>query len=238
MAGSAELIKLVKQFRLLYDPSDENFTDEAKRDEAWTNIAMLINSTREEVERQWKILEGTFKQCKNREVTMSWMWYNEMVFLDNYLPKSPKTEPESDLVVTNPTGSTGAASVCKASQSKPFIARTTSVPGMGPSVQSRSVPGAKLNSFNQTENHSLEPSYEPEDVSSGFCDQNAAVEEIGNRSVMQMQDPVRSPSLSLQQPECAIKQEGPEELPTTVTNGNTLQRVLERNKIPSRLSQR
>lgn len=45
MAGSAELIKLVKQFRLLYDPSDENFTDEAKRDEAWTNIAMLINST-------------------------------------------------------------------------------------------------------------------------------------------------------------------------------------------------
>ncbi|XP_050100317.1 uncharacterized protein LOC126580982 [Anopheles aquasalis] len=218
MAGLAELIKLVKQFPLLYDPADDNYTDEAKRDEAWTKIAMLKNSTSTEVKRQWKIMEDSFRQCKTMDATKSWMCYDEMVFLDDYLPKAPKIEPNSDLVETN--------------QDQPLIVRTSIVPGMGPSVQSRSVPNANLN---HTENHSPEPAYQPADNGSNHCDQDAITEEVGNRSMIQ--DKVQSPSFSQKLPrECAVKQQAPEQLPT-VTDGTASQNLRARNKTPSRLSQ-
>ncbi|XP_049537919.1 E3 ubiquitin-protein ligase RNF12-B-like [Anopheles darlingi] len=269
MSGTAELIKHVKQLRLLYDPSDENYTDQAKRDEAWAEIAHHMNSTISELEQYWKVLVANYLQCKNPNATKNWAWYDEMVFLDDYLPKTPKIEPEQEPepepepepelehepepepeperepepepqpesdVVEKETGSINAVPHCKAGQNKPFIVRATTVPGMGPSVQSRAVPSAKLTSLNQTENHSLAPAFEPTKALHSDYDQNATAEEIGNRLLLHTQDQVESPLPSLQQPESARKRKTPEQLPPTETYSSVSQ-IGEDRKNKSRISQ-
>ncbi|ETN68101.1 hypothetical protein AND_000065 [Anopheles darlingi] len=55
-----------------------------------------MNSTISELERYWKVLVANYLQCKNLNATKNWAWYDEMVFLDDYLPKTPKiTSPNT-----------------------------------------------------------------------------------------------------------------------------------------------
>ncbi|VEN40462.1 unnamed protein product [Callosobruchus maculatus] len=82
------LIELVKNYRLLYDPNDVNFTNRIERHRCWEKISENVDMAVPECKKRWRSLRDQYNK-KRREYGLAsstnWKYETQMSFLLEFM---------------------------------------------------------------------------------------------------------------------------------------------------------
>lgn len=100
------LIELIREHSNIWNPENEAYKNKNKRTDAFNIIATVLELSREEIERKWKVLQTQFRRECTKSVTKSgqgtnelyvsrWFGYKHLMFLkDKNTPKHTRDTQE------------------------------------------------------------------------------------------------------------------------------------------------